>query len=92
MNTANFLSIPASMFPDQEILVSGASRFTYGEMQDRVRRLANALRARGVGRGTSVAVLATNSHDYLECYYAAASAGATSFRSTTGRRPTSSPT
>lgn len=77
MNTANFLSIPASMFPDQEILVAGPARFTYGEMQERVRRLANALRARGVGRGSSVAVLATNSNHYLECYYATASAGAT---------------
>ena len=77
MNTANFLSIPASMFPEQEILVSGDRRFTYGEMQERVRRLANALRARGVGRGSSVAVLATNSNHYIECYYATASAGAT---------------
>jgi|SRR5581483_373973 len=77
MNTANFLSIPASMFPDVEILVYGERRFTYGEMLDRVRRLASALRERGVGRGASVAVLATNSHHYLECYYAAAAAGAT---------------
>lgn len=77
MNTANFLSIPASLFPDQEILVSGPARFTYGRMQERVRRLANALRERGVGRGSSVAVLATNSNHYLECYYATASAGAT---------------
>lgn len=77
MNTANFLSIPASMFPDQEIVVSGEQRFTYGEMLSRVRRLSSALRDRGVGRGTRVAVLATNSHRYLECYYAAAAAGAT---------------
>ncbi|MFM8408702.1 MAG: class I adenylate-forming enzyme family protein, partial [Alphaproteobacteria bacterium] len=77
MNTANFLSIPASMYSDQEILVSGSARFTYGEMHERVRRLADALRARGVGRGSSVAVLATNSNHYLECYYATASAGAT---------------
>ena len=77
MNTANFLSIPAMMFPDQEILVFGERRFTYGDILARVRRLANALRARGVGPGTSVAVLATNSHHYLECYYATATAGAT---------------
>ena len=77
MNTANFLSIPASMFPDQEILVFGERRFTYGQMQGRVRRLAAAFQARGVSRGESVAVLATNSHHYLECYYATAAVGAT---------------
>ena len=77
MNTASFLSIPASMFPDQEILVFGDHRFTYSQMQARVRRLSSALQARGVGRGVCVAVLATNSHHYLECYYATAAAGGT---------------
>jgi long-chain acyl-CoA synthetase len=77
MNTANFLSIPASMFPEQEIVVSGDRRFTYAELLSRVRRLSSALRERGVERGTQVAVLATNSHRYLECFYATASAGGT---------------
>jgi acyl-CoA synthetase (AMP-forming)/AMP-acid ligase II len=77
MNTANFLSIPASMFGDQEILVYGDTRLTYAEALSRVRRLASALRERGAARGTSVAVLATNSHRYVECYYATATTGAT---------------
>jgi acyl-CoA synthetase (AMP-forming)/AMP-acid ligase II len=77
MNTANFLSIPASLFPEQEIVVCGGKRFTYAEMLGRVRRLSSALRDRGVGRGEKVAILATNSHRYLECAYATAAAGAT---------------
>lgn len=77
MNTANFLSIPGSMFGDQEILVYGDARLTYADTLSRVRRLASALASRGVERGTSVAVLATNSHRYVECYYATATAGAT---------------
>ncbi|MBM4242614.1 MAG: long-chain fatty acid--CoA ligase [Deltaproteobacteria bacterium] len=77
MNTANFLSIPASMFGDQEVLVYGDVRLTYADALSRVRRLASALARRGVGRGKSVAVLATNSHRYVECYYATATAGAT---------------
>jgi len=77
MNTANFLSIPASMFPEQEIVVSGDRRFTYADLLSRVRRLSSALRERGVERGTKVGVLATNSHRYLECFYATASAGGT---------------
>lgn len=77
MNTANFLSLPAAMFEDQEILVFGSHRATYGQLLSRVRRLASALASRGVGIGDRVGVLATNSHEYVECYYAAAMAGAT---------------
>ncbi len=77
MNTANFLSIPAAIFPDQEILVFEGARFTYGETLARVRRLAAALADLGLGRGDRIAALDTNSHHYLEAYYAAATLGAT---------------
>jgi len=76
MNTANFVSIPASMLPDQEILVFGQQRLTYGDLLSRVRRLAGSLRALGVQRGEAVAALDTNSADYLATYYAAATLGA----------------
>ena len=90
MNTANFLSIPASMFPEQEIVVSGERRFTYAEMLGRVRRLSSALRARGVERGTKVAILATNSHRYLESFYATASSSSAMRIIPAGRRLASS--
>src|SRR6185295_19643635 len=77
MNTANFLSIPAAIFPDQEILVFEGVRFTYGETVTRVRRLAAALATLGIRRGDRVAALDTNSHRYLEAYYAVATLGAT---------------
>jgi len=76
VNTANFLSIPASLFPAQEILVFEGERFTYGETLSRVRRFATALAGLGVGRGDAIAALDTNSHRYLEAYYAAATLGA----------------
>ena len=76
MNTANFLSIPASMFADQEILVFGPRRLTYGDLLGRVRKLAASLRRLGIGRGDVVAALQTNSSDYIETYYAAATLGA----------------
>jgi acyl-CoA synthetase (AMP-forming)/AMP-acid ligase II len=77
MNTANFLSIPATMFADQEIIVFEGKRFTYGETLDRVRRLAHALRGLGVKPGDRVAVLQTNSNQYVEAYYATATIGGT---------------
>jgi len=75
MNTANFLSIPASIFPDQEILVFGDRRWTYGQLWRRVQQIGNALRSIGVGPGDRVAVLQTNSDDYVATYFATALIG-----------------
>src|SRR6478672_5504884 len=76
MNTVNFVSLPAQMFPDQEILVFGERRFTYGQLWENVRRLGNALRALGVRRGDKVGALQTNSDQYVTAYYATAAIGA----------------
>jgi acyl-CoA synthetase (AMP-forming)/AMP-acid ligase II len=75
MNTVSFLSIPAGIVPEQEAIVSAGERFTYEQTLARVRRLAGALAARGVGRGTRVAALHTNTHRYVEAYYATAMLG-----------------
>ena len=76
MNTANFVSIPAAMFEDEEILVFENHRLTYGQLWANIQRLANALRALGIQRGDCVAVLQTNSHWYVQAYYASAAIGA----------------
>ena len=76
MNTLGFLAIPAEIVPDQEAVVTEGGRFTYAETLSRVRRLASALARLGVRPGTRVAVLHTNSHRYVEAYYAAAMLGA----------------
>ncbi len=75
MNTANFVSIPASIFPDQEILVFAGRRWTYGQLWQRVQQIGNALRSTGVGSGDRVAVLQTNSDDYVASYFATALIG-----------------
>jgi acyl-CoA synthetase (AMP-forming)/AMP-acid ligase II len=76
VNTSNFVSIPATMFEDQEILVFEDQRLTYGQLWQDIQRLANALRSLGVQRNDCVAVLQTNSHQYVQAYYAAAALGA----------------
>jgi acyl-CoA synthetase (AMP-forming)/AMP-acid ligase II len=76
MNTAEFLTISAAVVPDREALVCGESRTDYAGMQSRVNKLANALQSLGVERGTAVAVMAVNSPQYVESYYACAKAGA----------------
>ncbi|MDI6857899.1 MAG: long-chain-fatty-acid--CoA ligase [Dehalococcoidia bacterium] len=76
MNTAEFLQISSAVVPDREALVCGEQRITYMEMATRVNRLANALLSRGVQQGTKVAVMALNSPQYVETYYACAKIGA----------------
>src|SRR5262245_39657279 len=75
MNTVGFLTIPAGIVPEQEALVAEQLRFTYAEVEGRVRRLAGALARLGIGRGGRVAALHTNSHRYVEAYYATAMLG-----------------
>jgi acyl-CoA synthetase (AMP-forming)/AMP-acid ligase II len=75
MNTVSFLTIPAGIVPEQEAVVFEGQRFGYADVVERVRRLAGALAGLGVGRGTRVAALATNSHRYVEAYYATSQLG-----------------
>ncbi len=77
MNTVNFITIPAAVAPEQEILVFGARRRTYQDLVDVVARLAGALRGLGLKRGDTVAALDTNSDLYVASYYAAAKNGLT---------------
>jgi acyl-CoA synthetase (AMP-forming)/AMP-acid ligase II len=78
MNPAEFLTISSAVVPDREALVSGdgEKRITYMEMASRVNRLTNALQSAGIGPGSRVAVMATNSPEYVEVYYACAKLGA----------------
>jgi acyl-CoA synthetase (AMP-forming)/AMP-acid ligase II len=75
VNTANFLTIPATIVPAQELVVFGTRRQTYQETSRRVQRLAAALAARGIAPGDAVAVLDTNSSRYLEAYFATSMLG-----------------
>jgi acyl-CoA synthetase (AMP-forming)/AMP-acid ligase II len=59
-------------YGDRESFLDGDYRGTLAQHLDRTTRLASALRSElGVGRGDRFAVMATNSHEYLELYHAA---------------------
>ena len=49
--------------------------FTFAELYDRCARLAGALTGLGLNRGDRVAILAGNSHRYIETYVAAPAGG-----------------
>ncbi|MGE5186893.1 MAG: class I adenylate-forming enzyme family protein, partial [Acidobacteriota bacterium] len=66
----------ARVAPARPAVVDGARRVSYGELADRVARLAGVLADRGVGAGDRVAVLAENRLEILELLLAAGSLGA----------------
>ncbi len=77
MNTVNFLSIPGSIVPDQEVLVFDSERLTYAALNDLVARLSGVFKGLGLAQRDVVAALDTNSHLYVGAYYASSKAGLT---------------
>jgi long-chain acyl-CoA synthetase len=77
MNIGNITAKWAGLDPKRPAIVDVPTgrRASFGELDARVRRLANALAARGLAKGERVAVLAKNSIEYFEIYYACARAG-----------------
>lgn len=65
--------VPAiKRFASRTAVIDGEYQATFTEHGDRVFRLANALKDElGVGRADRFAVMAVNSHEYLELYHAA---------------------
>jgi fatty-acyl-CoA synthase len=76
MTMSDVLARHARRTPDQIAFGLGDLRRSFAELDGRVSQLANALRARGVGHGDRVVVLAYNSLEYVETYFATARLGA----------------
>jgi fatty-acyl-CoA synthase len=75
VNVANFLAKSARKYPNKVALIFAERRETYAELNNRVNRLANALMAHGVRRGSKVALLFNNCHEFVESLYAALKLG-----------------
>ena len=72
----SFLARAAAVYPDKLAVVHGDARYTYREFYARCRRLADALRRRGIRPGDTVAVMAPNVPALLEAHYGVPMAGA----------------
>ncbi len=73
---ASLFSAHALAHPERVAVEDAARALSYRELDERAHRLAGALAARGVERGSRVAVLSENRAEYLELLLAAAELGA----------------
>jgi long-chain acyl-CoA synthetase len=69
------LSRAQKLFANRIAMVNGDIRLTYAETWSRCRHLAGVLTQLGVQPGERVAILALNSHQYLEVYMAVPASG-----------------
>ncbi|MDN5871587.1 MAG: AMP-binding protein [Nitrococcus sp.] len=66
----------AAVFPEHNAVVYGELERSWAQTYERARRLASALRARGVERGDTVALMLANTPEMLEAHFAIPMTGA----------------
>src|SRR3546814_5292080 len=76
LSPVSFLARSAAVFGSRTAVVEGDLRVTYRELDERARRLAGLLVARGIRPGDRVAVLAPNTLLLLEAHFGVPPAGA----------------
>jgi fatty-acyl-CoA synthase len=72
----SFLSRAAAVHPDRVAIIHGALRRTWRQTEERCHRLASALRARGIGRGDTVAAMLPNIPAMFEAHFGVPMCGA----------------
>jgi len=71
LNIADLFESVADAIPKRTALVSGKTRHTFADLDERATRLANALRARGVKAGDHIGCYLYNGHEFVETMLAA---------------------
>ena len=70
LSPVSFVERSAEVFGDLPAVVHGARRYTWAQTRERSARLAAALAALGVGRGSTVSVMLPNTPEMVEAHYA----------------------
>ncbi|WP_336135814.1 long-chain-fatty-acid--CoA ligase [Natronomonas amylolytica] len=77
MLTTDFLDRAVDIYDDVTgVVAHDGTEYTYAEVNDRVNQLAHALEERGISKGDKVALLAPNTHYFIETLYATNKLGA----------------
>ncbi len=77
INIGSFLTKRAMLSPNKEGLVCENARLTFSELNSRANRLANAMKALGIGKGDHVAMLTLNEVEYYDMLFGLGKIGAT---------------
>ena len=70
LSPVSFVERSAEVFGDLPAVLHGARRYLWRETHERAGRLAAALSALGVGRGSTVSTMLTNTPEMIEAHYA----------------------
>ncbi|MGJ3260650.1 MAG: acyl-CoA synthetase [Rhodospirillales bacterium] len=76
LSPLSFIRRTAAVYPDMTSVIHGKRRYTWAETYARCKRLGSALAKRGVGKGDTVAVMASNTPEMYECAFGPAMIGA----------------
>ncbi len=75
MNVGTLFTKAARSFPERLAIAYGDSEWTYRQANERINRLANALRRLGIQKGSNVAILLHNCPPFIEGLFACFKAG-----------------
>ena len=78
-NLGDLLEIVGEAAPDKLAVIAGKARLTYRDLNDRVDRVAAALKRRGIARGMTVGVMLYNGPEIVETFFACYKIGAIAF-------------
>ena len=70
LSPVSFVERSAEVFADLPAVIHGARRYTWAQTHERSARLAAALRALGVARGSTVSVMLPNTPEMIEAHHA----------------------
>ncbi len=76
LSPLSFLPRTALVYPDLTSVIHGHRRYSWAETYERCRRLASALRQRGIGLGDTVAIMAPNTPPHFEAHFGVPMTGA----------------
>jgi fatty-acyl-CoA synthase len=76
LSPLSFLERSANVYPNRLSVVHGDQRFTWRETYSRCRRLASALKQKGIGAGDTVAVMLPNIPAMYEAHFGVPMSGA----------------
>ncbi|MFK5997778.1 MAG: acyl-CoA synthetase [Rhodobacterales bacterium] len=72
----SFLKRTALIFPDKPATVYGDRQYSWGQVYERCCRLASGLNARGIGKGDTVSIIASNQPEMVEAHFGIPMSGA----------------